>query len=563
MKKKVQFSDLGLSPQTLQAITKKGFTEPSEIQALTIPMLLEGEKDLIAQAQTGTGKTAAFGLPLIDLIDPKSKSVQALVLAPTRELAIQVSEEILSLCGDKKLKVVPIYGGQSIEEQFRKLKQGVHIVVGTPGRIIDHLNRKKLKLDEIEYLILDEADEMLNMGFVEDMEEIFEYANPEKRTLLFSATMPARIQKLAKKYMKGHELIKVEKKTLTNNLTEQFYFEVKSRDKFELLCRLIDVEEEFYGLVFCRTKRDVESVVTHLIDRGYLAEAIHGDISQASRERALGKFKKKKVNILVATDVAARGIDVDFLSHVINYALPHDTEAYVHRIGRTGRAGRKGVAITFISASQRRELMAIQAATKMNITKGKIPEVDDIISARQRKVSEEIASINAENLDEKYLDWAKELLSLGKPSSVLARVLKHAYSGQIKSESYKDIVEVTEDQSRRSEGRRRGGKDGRHQGGRGDRGGRDGRGNRRDSGGRRGGKDQVRLFVALGKKDRINPRKLVEIVSARSSIQSKQIDDIQIKDKFSFMTVPQDKADQIIENFKEKGKKPLVTRAKS
>ncbi|MDD5016362.1 MAG: DEAD/DEAH box helicase, partial [Atribacterota bacterium] len=349
MKDKIKFEHLGFSQKVLDAIYKKGFEEPSQIQALTIPVMLRNDTNIMAQAQTGTGKTAAFGLPLIEMINPHEKSVQALIITPTRELAIQVSEEISSFKGDSGIQVIPIYGGQSIDQQLRRLKKGVHIVVGTPGRVIDHIKRKTLNLKDIEYLILDEADEMLNMGFIEDMEEIMKHTNPQKRTFLFSATMPSRIKVLASKYMADYKFITVEKQQLTTNLTEQIYYEVKAADKFEALCRIIDIEEDFYGLVFCRTKNDVDSVAGHLIDRGYDADVIHGDISQAQREKTLDKFKKKKINVLVATDVAARGIDVYNMTHVINYSLPQDPESYVNRIGRTGRAGKQGTAITFIT----------------------------------------------------------------------------------------------------------------------------------------------------------------------------------------------------------------------
>jgi ATP-dependent RNA helicase DeaD len=311
MTDKIKFEHLGLSKRVLGAIYKKGFEEPSRIQALTIPVMLRNNINIIAQAQTGTGKTAAFGLPLIEMITPSERSVQALIITPTRELAIQVSEEISSLKGNSGIQVIPIYGGQSIDQQLRRLKKGVHIVVGTPGRVIDHIKRKTLNLKDIEYLILDEADEMLNMGFIEDMEEIMSHTNPHKRTLLFSATLPSRIKTLASKYMGDYEFITVKKQQLTTSLTEQIYYEVKAGDKFEALCRIIDIEEDFYGLVFCRTKNDVDSVASHLIDRGYDADTIHGDISQAQREKTLDKFKKKRINVLVATDVAARGIDVN------------------------------------------------------------------------------------------------------------------------------------------------------------------------------------------------------------------------------------------------------------
>jgi len=405
MTDKKKFNELGLSARVLEAINKKGFEEPTAIQAMTIPVMLRDDTNIIAQAQTGTGKTAAFGLPLIELINPESQTVQAMILVPTRELAIQVSEEINSLKGDKDIRIIPIYGGQSIDQQLRRLKRGVHIVVGTPGRVIDHLNRRTLKLGNIEHLILDEADEMLNMGFVEDMEEIMKHTNADKRTLLFSATMPQKIKDLARKYMDGYELLTVKKEQLTTNLTEQIYFEVKNSDKLEALCRIIDIENNFYGLVFCRTKSDVDYLASHLMDRGYDAEAIHGDISQAQRERTLEKFKKQRVDVLVATDVAARGIDVNNLTHVINYSLPHDPEAYVHRIGRTGRAGNQGTAITFISPSEYRRLMVIQRVVKTDIKKSRIPRIEDIIKAKKKKISDDLTSILKDEINPKYSDW--------------------------------------------------------------------------------------------------------------------------------------------------------------
>ncbi|MBW6458231.1 MAG: DEAD/DEAH box helicase, partial [FCB group bacterium] len=349
MTQKKTFTDLGLSDNSLAAVRAKGFEEPTAIQMMTIPVMLKQDRNIIAQAQTGTGKTAAFGLPLIDLLDPAQAKVQALILTPTRELAIQVSEEIYSLRGNTPIQIMPIYGGQSIDQQLRRLKKGVQIVVGTPGRIIDHLKRRTLDLRHIQHLILDEADEMLNMGFIEDMEEIMKHTNPDKRTLLFSATMPERIRELARTYMNGYELLKAKEEDTITHLTEQIYFEVKASEKFDALCRIMDFEDHFYGLVFCRTKQDADALVTGLLSRGYDVEAIHGDISQAQRERTLNRFKKKSINILVATDVAARGIDVNNLSHVINYTLPHDPESYIHRIGRTGRAGNEGTAITFIT----------------------------------------------------------------------------------------------------------------------------------------------------------------------------------------------------------------------
>jgi len=526
MESKVTFNDLGLSPEVLEAVNKKGFEEPTAIQAITIPVMLRDDTNIIAQAQTGTGKTAAFGLPLIEMINPEAKTVQALILAPTRELAVQVAEEINSLKGKKDLRIVPIYGGQSIVEQLRRLRRGVHIVVGTPGRVIDHLNRKTLKLGNIEHLILDEADEMLNMGFIEDMEEIMKHTNPEKRTLLFSATMPGKIKELARKYMEGYELLKVKKEQLTSNLTEQIYFEVKESDKFEALCRIIDIEDGFYGLVFCRTKSDVDSVVSHMTDRGYDAEAIHGDISQMQRERTLEKFKKKRINILIATDVAARGIDVSNLTHVINYSLPQDPESYVHRIGRTGRAGKEGTAITFITPREYSRLMFIQRVSKSDIKKSQVPKVKDIMKAKKRKIYADLTAILEDEIDEKYRNWANKLLDENNPSDIMAAILNYSFEEVLNPEAYGEIKEVGV-KSRQVD---------QH--------------------------GKTRLFVALGKKDKFNPKKLIDLISSRVSIKGKELSDIQVMDKFSFITVPFAKAEKIVVSFKGKGQRPLITHVK-
>lgn len=521
-----QFRDLGLSESLLDAINKKGFEEPTEIQAITIPLMLRNDRNIIAQAQTGTGKTAAFGIPLIEMIDPDSRSVQALILVPTRELAIQVSEEINSLKGDKEIRTVPIYGGQSIEQQLRRLKKGVHIVVGSPGRVIDHIQRKTLALGQIEHLILDEADEMLNMGFIEDMEEIFKHTNPSKRTLLFSATMPKKIKDLANDYMDGYEFLKSKREQLTTNLTAQIYFEVKASDKFDALCRIIDIEEPFYGLIFCRTKRDVGDLVDRLTDRGYEAEAIHGEISQAQRERTLENFKKHKIDILVATDVAARGIDVMNLTHVINYALPQDPEAYVHRVGRTGRAGKEGRAITFITPSEYKRLMFIQRISGVDIKKSALPSVKEIIKAKKTKIYQDLQTILGDEIDAKFYNWAKKLLAENNPTQILAALLNYTFVDELNPDNYGEIQDVGA------------------------------RGKQLDQQGK------ARLFVALGKKDKMTPQKLVKLILERVPVKPMLISDVQVMDKFSFVTVPFEKANKIVSSFKEKGCKPLITMAK-
>ena len=369
-----KFTDLGLSDQAIDALVRKGFEEPTPVQIKTIPAILTGQQDLVTQAQTGTGKTAAFGLPLLELLNPKSRAVQALVLAPTRELAIQVADEINSLRGQRSLSIVPIYGGQSIDIQLRSLRKGVSIVVGTPGRVLDHLRRGSLDLEQIKFFILDEADEMLNMGFLDEVQEIMDQCPADKRTMLFSATMPQEVLKIAKKYMGDYQVIKAASKQLTTEQTDQIYFEVAASDKFEALCRIIDMEEDFYGLVFTRTKVEADTVAQRLLERGYDADALHGDISQSLREKILDKLKKKLITTLVATDVAARGIDVHNLSHVINYDLPHDSESYVHRVGRTARAKSTGVALTFISDQEMDKFGHIEKLIETTVFKSPLPD---------------------------------------------------------------------------------------------------------------------------------------------------------------------------------------------
>lgn len=524
-----RFKQLGLSEEVIEAISKKGFEEPTHIQTLTIPVMLRDETNIIVQAQTGTGKTASFALPLIEMIEPKQRSVQAMIVTPTRELAIQVSEEINSLKGNTGIQVIPVYGGQSIDQQLRRLKKGVHIVVGTPGRVIDHLNRKTLNLRNIEYLILDEADEMLNMGFIEDVEEIMKHTNSQKRTLLFSATIPARIKTLAGKYMGSYKFITVEKQQPTVSLTEQIYYEVQSSDKFEALCRIIDIEEDFYGLVFCRTKNDVDEVTNHLAERGYDADFIHGDISQSQREKTLGRFKKKKINILVATDVAARGLDVNNMTHVINYSLPHDPESYVHRIGRTGRAGKEGTAITFITPSEYQKLMFIQRKVKTDIKKLKVPNVKDIIRAKTRKINDDIAAMNSEEIDANYYNWAKRLLENSNTTEVLAKILNYSFDNRLNPGLYNEIKELS--------GRKR----------------------------KIELEGKTRLFVAMGKKDKITPAKLVKYVFENTGVNKSDIDQVEVYNDFSFITVPFKEAKTILGIFQKKSGKgrSLVVKARA
>ena len=363
----IKFEDMGLSSEILKAVKYMGFEEASPIQSKAIPLIQEGH-DVIGQAQTGTGKTAAFGIPLLEKIDPKSKKLQAIILCPTRELAIQVADEIRNLAKYMHgIKLVPIYGGQEIVKQIRSLKSGTQIVIGTPGRVMDHMRRKTIKMDHIHTVVLDEADEMLNMGFREDIEFILNSVPEERQTVLFSATMPKPIMEITKQFQKDAQLVKVTKKELTVPNIEQYYYEVKEKNKEEVLARLLDIYAPKLSVVFCNTKKQVDLLVQALLGRGYFAAALHGDLKQEQRDRVMQGFRSGKTDILVATDVAARGIDVDEVEAVFNYDLPQDDEYYVHRIGRTGRAGREGRAFSFVTGKEVYKLKEIQRYCKTKI----------------------------------------------------------------------------------------------------------------------------------------------------------------------------------------------------
>lgn len=523
-----KFSALGLSENVLQALQKKGWETPSAIQEKTIPLLLQDQKDVVGQAQTGTGKTGAFGLPLVDKLDDTSKKVQALIMCPTRELAIQVAEEITSFKGNKRLWVQAVYGGANFGTQARALEKGAQIVVGTPGRIRDHIERKTLKLDAVTHVVLDEADEMLNMGFEEEVREILKSVPQKKRMLLFSATMPQPILKIAKTFMGDYEMIAVEKKELTIELVDQIYFEVRDHDRFEALCRVIDTEPEFYGIVFCRTKAETDTVADKLIDRGYDAEAIHGDVTQNQRELTLKKFKLRKVTILVATDVAARGIDVNDLTHVVNYNLPQDPEAYVHRIGRTGRAGKHGTAISIISPAEKRDLLFIQKIARTQIKKEEVPGVDVVIETKKMKLKTDIMQLLDHKSASDYLALAQELLEDDRePVQVLSALLNYSFKDALKESGYRHVGKIAASAN--------------------------GAGN-----------NQARLFVAKGHTSSMNAAKVVDFVSAEAGIDPQIIHDVRVYDNFSFITLPAEQAEQVLAVFgkNKRGGKPLVTRAK-
>jgi len=403
------FKDLNLSKNIERAVEDMGFEEPTPIQSQSIPYLMEG-KDVIGQAQTGTGKTAAFGIPALEMLDVKSKKVQVVVLCPTRELANQVAEEMSKLAKYQNTKMLPVYGGQPIDRQIKALRRGVHIVIGTPGRVMDHIQRKTLKLDGVKMLVLDEADEMLDMGFREDIEFILSRVPGQKQTVLFSATMPQPIIKLTKKYQQNPQMVKTVHKKLTVPQIEQFYFEVKNNAKTEVLCRLIDIYNFKSSLVFCNTKKNVDKQVETLKARGYLVDGMHGDMRQAQRERVMSNFRKGEIETLVATDVAARGIDVENIEAVFNYDIPQDEESYVHRIGRTGRAGKEGVAITFASGKDIRKIKNIQKHTKAKIIRKNVPSQSDVEDIRAEMLSQNVKKIIDDGHIGKYEHWVENLL---------------------------------------------------------------------------------------------------------------------------------------------------------
>lgn len=382
----MNYNQSGIDPGILHAVSEMGFEKMTPIQQQAIPVMMEG-RDLVGQAQTGTGKTAAFGIPLLQKIRPEKRGVQALVLCPTRELAIQATEELRRFSKYLKgIKIAPIFGGQDMAKQIQLLKSDTKIVVGTPGRVMDHMRRRTLKLSDIQTVVLDEADEMLNMGFREDIETILEDTPQERQTVLFSATMPQAILNITKRFQRNAELIKITKKELTIPLVEQFYLELKSRDKTAALCRLLDFYDPRRALVFCKTKRGADALAGDLKGRGYHAEPLHGDLSQGQRNAAMAQFRHGKAQILVATDVAARGLDVDDVEAVFNYDIPQEEEAYVHRIGRTGRAGKEGKAFTFVVGKEIYKLRSIEDYCKTQLTRGTLPSAAAVMKNKSEKI---------------------------------------------------------------------------------------------------------------------------------------------------------------------------------
>ena len=521
------FEEMCLDTRIMRAIAEMGFEQPSPIQAQSIPIAVEG-KDMIGQARTGTGKTASFGIPMLQRINPKDKSLQAIVLCPTRELAIQSANEIRKLAKFLHgIKVLPIYGGQEISKQIRSLKGGVQIVIGTPGRVMDHLRRHTLKPQTVDIVVLDEADEMLNMGFREDIETILGQLPEERQTMLFSATMPKPILEIAKRYLHEPEIVKVIQKELTVPKIEQYYYEVNPRKKNEVLSRLLDMYDPSLSLVFCNTKRKVDELVADLKGRGYFAEGLHGDMKQSQRDRVMNGFRNGRTDILVATDVAARGIDVDDVEAVFNYDVPQDDEYYVHRIGRTGRAGREGRAFTLVVGKEIYKLKDIQRYCKTKIRRQPIPSVNDVAAIKVEKLLEQAGELIATDglgrmmdLLEEYLDGS-DYSATEMAAALLAMHLGETSTQTLPKEEFGD------------------------------------------TGAEPG---MVRMFMNIGKKDRVRIGDILGAVAGESGMEGALVGTIDMYDNFSFVEVPQEYAAAVLEamnHSKIKGRRVNMEPAKN
>lgn len=505
----MKFEELNIDERILRAIEDMGFEETSPIQTQAIPAVCEGI-DVVGQAQTGTGKTAAYTIPMLMKIDPQIKKPQAIVLCPTRELAVQVAEEIRKLAKYMSdIKVLPVYGGQEIVRQIKSLKTGVQIIVGTPGRVMDHMRRKTVKFENINMVILDEADEMLDMGFREDMETILTETPQDRQTVMFSATMPKAIMDIARNFQKDARVIKVVRKELTVSNIEQFYYEVRPKNKTEVLCRLIDIYNPRLSVVFCNTKRQVDELISELKGRGYFADGIHGDMKQQQRDRVMDDFRSGNVDILIATDVAARGIDVDDVDMVFNYDIPQDEEYYVHRIGRTGRAGRSGMALSFISGKEVYKLKDIERYCKTKILAKPVPSLDDVKNTKLDNMFDKIKQTIEEggltdmvNLVEEHVNQ-EEYTSMDMAAALLKMLIGDTLDRVDEVEDFH--FDMDRDDSR-----------------------------------------MVRLFINIGKKDKIKPSNILGAIAGESGMPGKLVGAIDMMDNYTFVDVPAIHAEKVL-----------------
>jgi ATP-dependent RNA helicase DeaD len=516
------FNDLGLGAEILQSIEAMGYEEPTPIQVKTIPVMITGA-DVIAQAQTGSGKTAAFGLPIIEGIDTSLRAVQALILAPTRELAIQVADALTVLGRHRKVETLPIYGGQPYERQFRGLMRGPHIVVGTPGRVMDHMRRDTLKLDSLKYFVLDEADEMLDMGFVEDIEWVLQQAPSDRQTALFSATMPPRIADLAGRYMRSPERISVVGREMTAPLTSQYAYEIPRQRKIDALTRILDAEMPSSAMIFCRTKAGVDELGEALLGRGYPVETIHGDLSQAQRDRVMRRFRTGQAEILIATDVAARGLDIKGVSHVFNFDIPESPEAYVHRIGRTGRAGLEGIAITLITPRETRWLRQIERIVRSTIEMKRLPTLADVAAKRREQMLDQLReALSDADAFAPYTETIDTLVAEEHDPKAIAAAILKLYADETGKTA--EVANAHDDLASFSMPRQQ----------------------MQMPAGGFSGEGPVRLFINVGRFQNIRPQDIVGAIANEANIPGRAIGQIDIFDNFSFVDVPAQAVEQVI-----------------
>ncbi len=520
------FSELGLKPELLQAVETQGYERPSAIQARAIPLILGGG-DIVGLSQTGSGKTAAFGLPILQGLDLRKRAVQALVVCPTRELAVQVCEQMHELGAHLRgLSVIPVYGGAPIERQFRQLQKGAHVVVGTPGRILDHLRRGTFEPGEVQVAVLDEADRMLDLGFREDMEELLAGLPPERQTLFFSATMSREVERLIQRFGREPEVIRIEHQTVTVSTIDQEYYECRQRSKVEVLSRLLDIDPPRLAIVFCNTKRAVDDCTEALLARGYTADRLHGDISQIQRERVLARFREGAIDLLVATDVAARGIDIAEIDVVFNYDLPQDPEDYVHRIGRTGRAGRSGKAVSFVFGKDIYRLQAIERYISSRVTRARIPSQERVEGRRADMLFDLLRDRLEEGEFDNYQEYLDRLLEQGYAAtdvlSAMFSLLREAYGREGEA--------IAEDRYPDGPPREKGGR----------------RGERKESHAAWDNAGFVQLFISLGKKAGIRPGDIVGMMYGETGLPQGSIGKITLKTSYSLVDVREEFAEQVV-----------------
>jgi len=518
--KMLTFNTMGLSPNLLKGIEELGFQKPTPIQEKIIPIFFETERDIVGLAQTGTGKTAAFGLPIIEQIDIKDKTIQTLILAPTRELCIQISKDLQNYSKHiKDLHVVPIYGGAPIENQIKALKRGAQIITATPGRMLDMIKRRAAKIENIKTVVLDEADEMLNMGFRDELDGILSKTSDTKRTLLFSATMPREVARIANNYMNNPVEITVGKQNAGAENINHIYYQVHARNRYLALKRIADINPDIYGLVFCRTRMETKEIADKLIKDGYNADALHGDLSQAQRDHVMKRFRDKSLQMLVATDVAARGIDVNDISHIINYNLPDELDIYTHRSGRTGRAGKSGTSILIVNYREVNRIPQIEKIIKKSFTKALVPSGKEICNKQLYKLIDKMENVV---VDEEQIAPFLDSINIKLESLTKEQIIKRFVSLEFNRfiEYYKNAPDLNEKEERRE---RRDKRD---------------RGDREERGKRRGYKGNYsRFFMNIGKKDGILPKNIIGMINDNTSDRDINIGSIDLKDSFSFFEV--------------------------